>query len=1144
MVECSKPSCCQNDSHKAPRHFILKTVLVILGLTLVMLGVLPSVLSTDFGRQNIVKPLVSRYLHSDLEIGQLNLSWFGSQTLSNVTLKNPQNNLDVTVHSLSTETPLWKFITSAHEAGRTTLVGFNASYQTPDNQKLEISNLNAELNIDPRKNILLVQANGDVIQNGQRGRIVIDTSSKVTGKDLLRTTEINLNQFNIKVDVTDLPVEILDLIVSRFQPNLRGILPVAIGKTINIHIAEMPVSTPTYHITANSQNLQIDLVGNFVNNRFLLSQPGNVVLKFTQEVLKISPYGRFIILKPNAQAALTINELNTTLDKLSYDEWMKDLTLNSELTFSQVGLLGDVNLNNTSFVITTKPGDTQFHIQAKTGIGKNKTAIPLNALFNFSSDLKKIFNSTVEAGPIPYAFVDQFVHTSGITEQVLGDLFKIKIDFEGSLENLTATVHLQSSKQPIPPFKIQINDHVTLVSPLNIEFNASQLVNSSGKASAIQDLKGLKLLVNEFTVPLSENMFSEMRSKGGITLTHMAVQDKMGQTVASLDNLRSEWDVDGRQNKMTYSLSGKTRLGKSNEAGVLSAAGQISDWIAEGSIDLKNLKFKTQIQAKNIPTAILQTVTNFEGLEYLLGPSILVNADIDLQLPDINNKVELTVSSQLLKMNAQLKIGNSIELKNPDQPIVLEWSLTPQGYFLLRQHLTNLTGNNKDTLQVNTPTMLIAKISELNIPLTKEGWRQSSAVFDLVLGKMTLVNANGTPKYSLDNAIAKIQTKDLSKQASFTFNAHGSPSQGKSSSFDLTASGILETPLNIAAGIPPSIIADVKTTELPADLICYLICFGDNTAQHLEALIGSKVNADINVHFQNYNGPINAHIFGKNGKLDIHGQLTDGFLTLNRPLQAQVNVTPQFSKSIVQQFMPMLKDVVGADGPVTITIPHDNFYIPLKNWDFNQVSIRRAAIDLGRLYFSNKGQIGDMLSVLNYKGDNKPITIWFTPLYVSLYQGTANIERMDMLVTSYYPMAIWGKIFFKEDNVRMTFGMSGKALANAFGVKAPNDYILLLPIRGKIADASIDKKKATAKISSLVMHNSGPQGILIGTVIDVLGGGSNDSDSAPPPTTNPLPWADNVPSTQMAMESDTPLLLKPVKTISDGAQSLINSIFN
>jgi hypothetical protein len=1143
MVECNKPSCCHDDSHKTPSHFLLKLLGIILALLLIVAFSAPYILSTQFGKDNIVKPLVTKYLHADLGYEDLSLSWFGKQSISNVTLNDPQTNLAIQVQSLKTETPLWKLLAYLHELGPTKIVGLNATYTTPEDQKVSIENLNAELNIDPSNHLLLVQAHGDVSQNGQKGHILIETSSKKTGKDLLSNSEINLNQFKIKVDVTDLPVEMFDIIVGRFKPEYRGLLPKVIGNTIDIHIQEVPASIPTYHVTANSENLQVDLTGNLNNNRFILNQQGKATLKLTPEALELSPYGRFVKLQPNSKLELLVNELNASLQAMSSEAWLKDMSVKSQLNFYQVSLIGNIDLTNSSVLVTKPTGEDHFSFQAQADIGKSKTTVPMKALFKIPLDFKKILNSTIEIGPVHHAFVDKVMNMEGFTQQAVGDLFKIFIETSGPFENLVTTISVQSSKHVIPPIKLRINDQISLLDPVQIQLNVNQLVNSNGKTSAIKDLKGLKLAIHSFSFPLSKDLFSGLKSSGGIQLDNLAVQDKSGQIIASLEGLKSNWDIDGVTSKLKYNLSAQTHLGKNNETGIVTATGLISDWISDGELDYTNLKVKTDIQAKQIPTAILESLSNFEGLELILGPTLQVSADIDLQLPNINNKLNITVSSQMLKMNAELKIDKAIELKDPEKPIVLEWSLTPQSYAILRHHLLKIMDSNNDILKVNSPTSLVAKVSNLNIPLAKDKWKQTSAVFDLVLGKTTFVSERSKLAYTLDKAVAKLQTKDLSQQISFTLNMHGAANQ-QNSGFDVSASGIIETPLNIASGLPPAIIADIKTSELPADLICYAVCLGENTSKQLEALIGSRVNADINIHFTDYTGPLHAHIFGKNGKFDIDGQLNKGYLTLNRPLQAEVKVTSQFSRSIIQQFMPMLKDVLGADGPVTITIPNEGFGVPLKKWDLNQVSIRRAMIDLGRLHFKNQGQIGDMLAVLNYKDNGKPITIWFTPLYLSFNQSIAVIERMDMLVTSYYPMAIWGKIFFKEDNVRMTFAMSGKALANAFGVKAPENYLLLLPIKGRIADATIDKKKATAKVSSLVMHNSGPQGIIIGTVIDVLGGGSNDSDSAPPPTTKPLPWANNVPASPVALENDTPLLLKPVKTLGEGAQSLINSIFN
>src|SRR5687767_2109298 len=118
------------------------------------------------------------------------------------------------------------------------------------------------------------------------------------------------------------------------------------------------------------------------------------------------------------------------------------------------------------------------------------------------------------------------------------------------------------------------------------------------------------------------------------------------------------------------------------------------------------------------------------------------------------------------------------------------------------------------------------------------------------------------------------------------------------------------------------------------------------------------------------------------------------------------------------------------------------------------------------------------------------MSVWFTPLYMSMKEGKLKLERMDMLLLNHYPMALWGKVDFPKDKIDMRVGLTGAALGHALEVSGLEpDYMLQLPLRGKIGEASVDKTKAAARISSFIAQSQGStHGMIIGTVLGIAGG--------------------------------------------------------
>ena len=167
--------------------------------------------------------------------------------------------------------------------------------------------------------------------------------------------------------------------------------------------------------------------------------------------------------------------------------------------------------------------------------------------------------------------------------------------------------------------------------------------------------------------------------------------------------------------------------------------------------------------------------------------------------------------------------------------------------------------------------------------------------------------------------------------------------------------------------------------------------------------------------------------------------------------------------------------------------------------------------------------------------------VWLTPAYFSLNQGALKLERVDMLISESYPIAAWGNVDFEKERVNMIIALSGAAIDKAFGfANIPANTFLQIPLKGKLDNPSIDKTKAAARLSALVAQSQGgPQGTVIGTVLDIASGGL--SEGAPPkPTTNPLPWAalmqDKQHDNSKAKKSN------PIDDVSKGATTLLKQI--
>ena len=161
-------------------------------------------------------------------------------------------------------------------------------------------------------------------------------------------------------------------------------------------------------------------------------------------------------------------------------------------------------------------------------------------------------------------------------------------------------------------------------------------------------------------------------------------------------------------------------------------------------------------------------------------------------------------------------------------------------------------------------------------------------------------------------------------------------------------------------------------------------------------------------------------------------------------------------------------------------------------------------------------------------------------LYVSMKNGVISFKRMDMLIMDTYAIATWGNVDLAANKVNMIIGLTGQALQKGFNIQGlGKDYVAQIPFKGPIDNASIDKKKAAAKIAALVASNRGPEGLLIGTALHIASGGLKE-EKAPPPTTNPLPWSTGEESSQPT--NSKPDSNHPLHQVEEKATSLLKNL--
>lgn len=488
---------------------------------------------------------------------------------------------------------------------------------------------------------------------------------------------------------------------------------------------------------------------------------------------------------------------------------------------------------------------------------------------------------------------------------------------------------------------------------------------------------------------------------------------------------------------------------------------------------------KIDLTAVNLPVLILDQLIAFQKPKYSGLLTNLFGDSIDLKIKQIQEETK-----------------NELFLEGRSPQI----SLNLQGSFL-DQELKVDQGNIQFNIpQVNSQNLL----KNSNIPIV---------LSSPIQGEMQLQNL--TFSQSEFENIEKLKLQMLP----FTFAAKNQPEKeiqlnSLNLSFDHKKVNIqmqgqdLGKPLFVDANI---LLHDFSTFEFmgkmngfPTELFCYFPTFDLSLCKKIEALIGPKVDGQIDFYSHNFEGPISLNASGENGSLSFQGELKKGFLTLKTPLQGFLKVTPQLENLVLKEMLPFVRGVLQANEPIQYFFDPKGFSAPIKDFSLNRLTISQGMLDLHKITFSRASQMGKIANLLGIKANQ--FEIWFTPLYFNMQQGKITLSRMDMLINNSYPLAIWGNIDLLKDSLNLSLGLSGTALSKAFGVKLDKDYMLSIPLFGSVSNPQIETAKMTARISSLIAKlRGGEKETFLGNFLEAATGALT-GDKVPKPTTVPFPW--------------------------------------
>lgn len=652
--------------------------------------------------------------------------------------------------------------------------------------------------------------------------------------------------------------------------------------------------------------------------------------------------------------------------------------------------------------------------------------------------------------------------------------------------------------------------HLHVNHPLDIRY---QLTSSGLNALQFLDSNQLQLVnkpwlnlqVSPFKLALRPFNLSQLVVSGEAKIDQLALKDVNGYT-ATIEQVKMPWKIDGASNTLFFDLKGNAQTPHHRKPSYLAVRLMIEEWLSEGQINFDHLKVEAISHLSALPISLISSLSSKSDLTPLFGPTI----DIELKTlidrdQDSPGYWDMNIDSAHFHAKARLKFDEAITLyeSSTNKAADIRWTLTPEGY----EYLKKLTDQGKLSSVLLEPLTVKGVISKLHIPLKQKLLGKGGQI------EIELTTNEAKWKDPTDRSIQKMRidsifnSQDLLDHLNFATTIY---TQDKPT---IVFNGVIKDWVDEKGKQQlnqSSVKADLKIQHLPLRFIPSWF-FLDSSATHkLQAVIGEDLSGEIHLETERMTGLVSAQFQGNRGHALLDGHLEKGLLTLRRPLEWQVQVTPELSYAFLSQSLPLFSTAFAADQPLKLTIEPNGFVLPLFPFNLKGATIPRGIIQLGQVYFHNEGEFKSMINLLKPLA-NKQISIWFTPLYFSLEKGQLVANRVDMLVGQEYSLASWGEFDLHSHQLNMVLGLTTYALQYAFDIQGLDpSYILQIPIKGKKGSISVDKKKATGRISSLVAQTKGGAGgKILGTLLDIVS--SDQGDPQPPsPTTHPLPWQDKL----------------------------------
>jgi hypothetical protein len=1095
-------------------------IFTALFLVLLFVGVIPSLLSTEWGKETFIQSF--NYLSkSSLKIEGLHVSWMGPQRIENIEWKDSRGDVRFLCPKIATEAPLSRIVFQ-HDIGHMTLEApqitlvakARSERPLPPLEQVGLSFAVAKEGIPPQGPILayhplfklglfdwikycgqLDLEQGTVtflseklpplkfdkldlyLSRLHKDELHIQTACQIVEKDFAGTftmagavTDIGTSRQDIALEskLLNFPIRSVDQIAAVFQPQLEGFFISLIGEALSADLKlKSSAETLSIDIDATSSQFSAYARTQASGTDISLHAPALFTWSLSPEVLdKLTG----IKTTEDVRALLKINRFSLPIGN------QQAFSFQAELSTSPL-VLPNMRVEPMRLSLSTENFQEGIFIGS---LSSPQVSCP-EVVFSWKEDLK-------------------LLKTAQLTGTITGTLSTLDIprkwenlmidaDVELQLkEPLSATLYCRSIQDISLILKNRHFD-TTILGKLDRKENVFIIKDQVDFIYHLEELPqdfpqltapaDIHVQLDPCALPLSDIYKLSLKGKGSakeIPFKDYPVKDLL-------------FSFQGNGQHQTLELQAEGGLGDGSFQLQIDAKNKLPETLihlrATGDqlpSDFMSLFLPAHIKTTNL---LGKTLTfTFDGTSSPKDQIVALKADSENFTCDLAFKQEQDI----------------IQLLRPGKA---SFKLTKENYAELEKW------SGSSPFEITEGTTLQLNLSELTLPATLSSNRIPSPIYDL-----QKIQLQG------DGFIDKLSFLHKESQEATTLNhlkIHFSqPSKKSPLSFQISSSAQPQGILSIQGQfdhITQSTSLNGSVQQFPTALFDIFT----HSAFSLNTLFGPTVNMTAMAKIQNNSGQVKLSLHSPHTRASIDGLLTDGVLTLNDTIYAQITLTPEIAKLLLKDINPLSSSAIEAGSPLTLEIGQDNFSLPLIPFSLKDGVIPHMKIELGKIFCENKGNLSDLMGILKLTGVSKEkrLETWFSPINISLEHGLITCERTDILLADAYQICTWGTIDLVNDDVNLTLGLTADCLKKAFKIKnLPNTYVLQIPMTGSLNDVHVNTALATTKVATLLLWQQkaaagaiagGPAGALLGDFLNKIGPIPDQNEKAPP-AHHPLPW--------------------------------------